>query len=248
MCYPAPAADPGGRQIKAQNLGAMIGNYRAAGARYLIVNGVVDPVLGVHSDLLPRAALTLCRLRAGRDEVARRFIARHGQRDDMEELLREVRDEADRMDAGNFADACVDTSGVPAARVAGLVRDSCRDWPGFNETARRPCAAAAGPDASAGGAVKTSPDADGADGSILLICGPTGIGKSAIGFQLYLTYLQAGRTAGYIDLDQIGFLSPAADDDPGQHRLKARNLAAMWRNYHAAGATHTPSSRPQGGT
>ena len=55
----------------------MIGNYRAAGARCLIVNGVVDPVLGMHADLLPRAALTVCRLRAGRDwpgfsETARR--------------------------------------------------------------------------------------------------------------------------------------------------------------------------------
>jgi hypothetical protein len=121
MCYPAPVADPGRERIRAQNLGAMIGNYQAAGARCLIVNGVVDPVLGVHPDLVPRAALTVCRLRAGRDEVARRFIARHGQRDDLTELLQEVRDEAGRMDASSFADACVDTSGVPAARVAELV-------------------------------------------------------------------------------------------------------------------------------
>jgi adenylylsulfate kinase-like enzyme len=244
MCYPAPAADPDRQQIKARNLGAMIGNFRAAGARCLIVNGVVDPVLGVHPDLIPGAALTVCRLRAGRDEVARRFIARDGQRDDMEELLQEVRDEASRMDASNFADACVDTSGVPAAEVAGLVRNSCRDWPGFAETARRPSAAAAGPAASAGDEVTTSRDADGAGGQILLICGPAGVGKSTIGFQLYLRYLQAGRTAGYVDLDQIGFLSPAADGDPGHHRLKASNLAAMWRNYHAAGATHLIATGP----
>src|ERR1022692_3257252 len=96
-------------------------------------------------------------------------------------------------------------------------------WPGFSETARRPRAAAPRPDASAAGEVTTSRDADGVGGSILLICGPAGVGKSTIGFQLYLKYLQAGRAVGYIDLDQIGFLSPAADDDPGQHRLKARN-------------------------
>jgi hypothetical protein len=58
MCYPAPPADPGPERIRAQNLGAMIGNYQAAGARCLIGNGVVDPVLGMHADLLPRAALT----------------------------------------------------------------------------------------------------------------------------------------------------------------------------------------------
>jgi hypothetical protein len=46
--------------------------------------------------------------------------------------------------------------------------------------------------------------------------------------------LHARLTAGYIDLDQIGFLQPASDGDPGSHRLKARNLAAIWQTYHAA--------------
>jgi hypothetical protein len=164
MCYPAPPADPGRERIRAQNLGAMIGNYQAAGARCLIVNGVVDPVLGMHADLLPSAALTVCRLRAGRDEVARRLTVRHGQRDGLEELLQAVRDEAARMDASSFADACVDTSGVPAAQVAELVRSSCRDWPGFNETAQRPRAAAPRPDASASGESTTSRAAGGAGG------------------------------------------------------------------------------------
>lgn len=61
MCYPAPPADPGGQRIKIQNVGAPLANYRAAGARCVIVNGVVDPVLGVHPGLLPQAALTICR-------------------------------------------------------------------------------------------------------------------------------------------------------------------------------------------
>ena len=42
----------------------------------MIVNGVIDPALGVHSDLLPQIALTVCRLCADRDEVMRRFIGR----------------------------------------------------------------------------------------------------------------------------------------------------------------------------
>jgi hypothetical protein len=50
--------------------------------------------------------------------------------------------------------------------------------------------------------------------------------------------LSAGLTAGYVDLGQIGFLQPPATGDPGNQRLKARNLAAIWRNYRAAGATH----------
>jgi hypothetical protein len=59
-----------------------------------------------------------------------------------------------------------------------------------------------------------------------------------------MQYLNAGLTAGYVDLDQIGFISPARPDDPGNHRLKAGNLAAIWRNYHAAGATHLIAAGP----
>ena len=64
------------------------------------------------------------------------------------------------------------------------------------------------------------------------------MGKSTIGFRLYQRCLQAGLTAGYVDLGQIGFVQPADVGDPGHQRLKARNLAAIWRNYRAAGATH----------
>ena len=117
--------------------------------------------------------------------------------------------------------------------MAGLVRDSCRDWPGFSGTIRQQGASAE----------KPYPQAGDADGHILLICGPIGVGKSTIGFRLYMQYLNAGLTAGYVDLDQIGFIS-LARDDPRNHQLKARNLAAMWRNYHAAGATHLIAAGP----
>jgi len=52
--------------------------------------------------------------------------------------------------------------------------------------------------------------------------------------------------AGYIDLDQIGFVRPEPDNDPGRHQLKAGNLAAMWLNYHAAGARHLIATGPVG--
>jgi hypothetical protein len=48
--------------------------------------------------------------------------------------------------------------------------------------------------------------------------------------------LRAGSAAAYIDLDQIGFCRPARAGDPGNHRVKARNLAAVWQTYRAAGA------------
>jgi predicted ABC-type ATPase len=244
MCSSAPAADPGGQRIKAQNVGAMLSNYRGAGARCVIVNGFVDPALGIPTDLLSQASLTICRLRADLDEVIRRLAGRHESSDYQAELIREVRDEAAGLDASEFADACIDTDGVPAAEVARLVRQSCPDWPGFGDAIRQPRATAAHSSRGAGGGAAPDHGAYTADGHILLVCGPTGVGKSAIGFQVCVTGLQAGLTTGYVDLDQIGFITPALDDDPGNHRLKASNLAAIWRNYHALGARHLVAVGP----
>jgi hypothetical protein len=97
MCYPAPPGDPGRQHVKALNVSSVISGFRWAGARCVIVNGVLGPA-GLDTGLLPDADVTICRLRARADEVERRLMARHGPRDDTDELLREVRDEIRRMD------------------------------------------------------------------------------------------------------------------------------------------------------
>lgn len=202
----------------------------------MIVNGVVAPALGVQRDPIEQATVLVCRLRADRGEVVRRLAGRNQRGGGAPEaVLRQVRAECDRVDASGFADVCVDTTGVPTAEAVRLVRDGCRDWPGFRQVAREPRGV------EPAGAARP---ADGAGGRVLLLRGPPGVGKSTIGFQLYLRCLQAGLTAGYIDLDQIGFLTPPADGDPGNHRLKAANLAAIWRTYHPAGARHLVTTGP----
>ena len=203
----------------------MISSFRSAGAHCVIVNGVLDPV-GLETELLPDADVTICRLRARGDEVEGRFIAKHGQRDDMDELLQEIRDEIRLMDESSFADASVDTTEVPAGDVADLVRAACKDWPGFTGDFQ---------DAKGQFPLQQYPPVS---GRVVLITGPTGVGKSTIGFRFYMKCLKAGLTAGYVDLSQIGFIQPAGAGDPDNQRLKARNLAAIWRNYQAAGATH----------
>jgi len=49
----------------------------------------------------------------------------------MDDLITDTLAEAAELDASDFADACVDITGVPATEVAALVRESCWDWPAF---------------------------------------------------------------------------------------------------------------------
>jgi adenylylsulfate kinase-like enzyme len=220
ICYPERASDPGRHRMKAQNLGAVVANYRAAGAKCVIVSGVVDPGRGLRADLAPLAALTVCRLRVGRDELKQRFLGRGGQPGMLEEVL----SDADAMDASDFADVCVDISGLAVAEATRLVRERIGAWPRLMGPSRPH------------GAGRDEGPAAAAGGPILLLCGPTGVGKSAVGFDLYRRTLRAGSTAAYVDLDQIGFCRPAPAGDPSNHRVKTRNLAAMWQTYRAAGA------------
>jgi chloramphenicol 3-O-phosphotransferase len=67
-------------------------------------------------------------------------------------------------------------------------------------------------------------------GEIVFVCGATATGKSTVGFSVYLAAQRDGHTAGFLDLQQLGFLRPA------DHRLKAANAAAAWREFHAHGA------------
>jgi hypothetical protein len=39
-----------------------------------------------------------------------------------------------------------------------------------------------------------------------------------------------------VDFDDIGLCYPAREEDPENHRLRAANLAAMWRNFSQIGA------------
>jgi adenylylsulfate kinase-like enzyme len=208
MCYPETAGDPARHRMKERNVAAVIANFEASGARCVVVSGVVDAARGVD---LPSVDLTVCRLRVGRDELARRFAGRGSELDQAENALLE----AEKLDAGNVAGVSVDTGGLSVAEVARRVLERTNGWPTL------------GPPSTA---AKLSDG--GADGTILWVCGATGVGKSAIGFPVYARAMQAGLMAGYLDLDQIGFRGPI----PADHHLKAANLAAVWRTYRAAGA------------
>ncbi len=235
ICYPEPAADPGRHQMKTQNLGKVIATFAAAGTPSVVVSGAVDPRDRAHPELPSEAALTLGRLMAAGDVISQRLAARDGTFDGVDDALRD----ADRLDASDFADFCVDTTALTIPEVVELVREHSRGWPLGAGVTGGPPRAAGGP--STGAAAREPRETFrqlGAAGAarVLLICGPTAVGKSTVGWEVCARLRRTGLTAAYLDLDQIGFCRPAAPDDPGNHRVKSRNLAAIWTTYRAAGA------------
>lgn len=72
---------------------------------------------------------------------------------------------------------------------------------------------------------------------LLWLCGPPGVGKTAVAWEVYRRLVAMGVRTAYLDVDQLGMCHPEPADDPDRHRLKARNVAALRRNFAAAGAT-----------
>jgi hypothetical protein len=71
---------------------------------------------------------------------------------------------------------------------------------------------------------------------LVWLIGPSGVGKSTIGYEVFTRLYRSGTKAGYVDLDQIGLCYPQPDHDPNNHGIKAANLAVVWSTYRAAGA------------
>lgn len=63
-----------------------------------------------------------------------------------------------------------------------------------------------------------------------------GVGKSAVGWEIFTQLINAGIKTGYADADQLGLCYPAPEDDPVNHRVKSRNLGAVCQNFRSAGA------------
>ena len=77
-----------------------------------------------------------------------------------------------------------------------------------------------------------SPAGEPGTGDVLWLSGPTGVGKSTVGFSAYLAVLRSGVPAAYVDVDQLGSCATT----PTDHLLRARNLAALWANFGSVGA------------
>ena len=71
---------------------------------------------------------------------------------------------------------------------------------------------------------------------IALVTGTVGIGKSATGYAVAERAASQGRSAAFLDVDELSRLWPASVGDPFNNDLILRNLASLVGNYAAAGA------------
>ncbi|MGW0806062.1 hypothetical protein [Nonomuraea sp. NPDC002799] len=216
-------------RIRARSLAAMWPHFRQEGMQCLVLAGFVHTPEEVreYTTLLPEAAFTLCRLRVDSAELKERFLGR-GWRPD---LVEDAVAEAQALERGDYADVCVDTDGLASSETARLVRERAGGWPGVHPAATLP--SFVDPRSQ-----PPTPQEDTASVPVpvLWLCGATAVGKSTVGYEIFTQVCRTGVRAAYVDVKQIGALRPVADDDVDGHRLKARNLAAIWAGYRAAGA------------
>lgn len=220
MCHPDPEGDPGRYALKAQAAAALVRRLTQAGARTVIVSGVLDKRSLTHfvEDVDP-VEVTYCRLRVDPEELRRRLQSRYGPKD-VERALAE----ADEWDRHGSAHVVVDTGeGDPldtARQVAEAVRAAA---PSVPVSTSSPALWAPAP-------VTPGPS------RAVLICGPTAVGKSTVGFGLFMRLLGTDRTVAYLDLQQLGFLADLPAEGPSRHEIIAGCVADLWRQYRFVGA------------
>jgi adenylylsulfate kinase-like enzyme len=214
ICYPESASDPARHMLKARNVGVLRANHAAAGARCLVVSGVVDANRGPDANAVGGGEIIVCRLRVDPAELVARLGGWRGSFGQPDSAVRE----AERLDQSSIADFGVDTTGLTVNDVADRVLAHIGDWPGpilDNDVAL--------PDEAGDNA---------GPATVLWLCGPTGVGKSTVGFNAYVKVLRSGVRTAYLDVDQLAFGGASS----GDHHIRARNLAGLCRNFRAAGA------------
>jgi hypothetical protein len=232
MAYPAPEDDGGNERVKARGLGAVWAGFREAGAQCVIASGGVEHAATVadHLDRLPGAAPVLVELAVGTRERRSRLAGRGSA-----ELFEPAEAQAVALQRNPLTAHRIDTGGRTVAEAVELVRARIGDWPGARPGPWPPRE------------LEPPAPAEGDAAPMLWVCGPPGVGKSTVAFDVYLRIMATGVKASFVDLAQIGWCGPAAADDPGDHRLKARNLAALWRAHREAGSRYLVVSGSGGG-
>ncbi|UZN03808.1 hypothetical protein [Cellulomonas sp. S1-8] len=218
ICYPQPHDDAERRAMKARAAGVLVRHLARAGARTVVVSGVLEP--GSHDEVveaLGPVALTFCRLRADPEVLRPRLQRRYGP-DDVARALAEA-GVWDELDTGHAV--------VDSARTVGDVADQA--YATFQDATRVPPTATPTPAAE-------PPSPAGAPTRAVLVCGATGVGKSTLAFGLTMQGWGTGRSCAFLDLQQIAFVDGVEPGADGGSCATAAAVADLWQTYQRAGA------------
>ncbi|GAA1305508.1 hypothetical protein GCM10009610_17150 [Pseudonocardia xinjiangensis] len=212
---PPPGGGDASHRIKIENLLVQLSVLRSAGARRIIVSGVIDPDVGIEPYLAGHplgniADFRLVRLVCERDELRRRFLGRGSPAGLLEQLMI-LAEQLDRTDFG----ASFDTTGQrPDETVDELLNQ-------FDvETDEAPVQE-----------MKQSDMEPASGGSVLVVTGATATGKSTACWQVLHDLWKEGVSAAFVDIGQLRFSHP---NPPVE--VTAARTAALWNSYKRAGA------------
>ncbi len=208
LLAPISEGEAGYHRIKAGNLVEVVEVFRRHGAERVIVSGIVDPVRGI-APYVGDLDVTLVRLRCTAVELRRRYLERGTSGERVDQAL-EFSDLLDRNDIGVPLDI---TALPPEAVVDALSGRISTAAPGN----------ASPPTTSANGFLEPLP--------VLLLLGPTAVGKSAVGWEVVRTLWSRDLPAAFIDAEQLGFHPDELDPN-----IKAQNILRVWHGYRRAGA------------
>ena len=131
-CWPVPDEDPYNDRLKARNLGSIWQNFHAAGARCVVAAGVVEDraILDLYGSAIVGAVPTLCRLRAGHEELRARILGRGRERGDgVDHLYRRAVHLDGELERNDVAAFVVDTDEHDVSEVARRVLAEAGGWP-----------------------------------------------------------------------------------------------------------------------
>ncbi|HEU5368609.1 MAG TPA: nucleoside-triphosphatase [Ktedonobacterales bacterium] len=72
---------------------------------------------------------------------------------------------------------------------------------------------------------------------VLLVTGPPGVGKTTVAAEVSELLDQTGIAHAFVDVDSLRWCYPRPAHDRFRIQLAMKNLAAIWANFQAAGAT-----------
>ena len=224
MCYPASDDDPDREHLKAGALHALMGSLAHIPLDLLIISGVMDPAyLELYASADLGVDFIFIRLRLEEGELARRCMARWQSPVVVQDILEDAR----MLEASGLPHPTVDATGLTVEQVAQAVQELSALWP-----------LATGHSTGLTPAQPLCPA-----GEVLVVSGPTPVGKSTVGFQTAGYLVQSGVKAGYLDLAQLGFVRPALPAAVAAQQ-RALNLLGVWRVFHDAGARRLVMSGP----